>query len=86
MTFKYVLSKAYVHLFSVKDYVHLFSVKDPKRKFLAKELEEEENALKQSIEKLKLVEASRVALVSQLREALNEQVCNFIIIFFFTFN
>ncbi|THG02400.1 hypothetical protein TEA_001225 [Camellia sinensis var. sinensis] len=47
--------------------------KDPKRNTLSKELEDEENALKQSIEKLKLVEANRVALVSQLREALHEQ-------------
>ncbi|TKY47628.1 Regulation of nuclear pre-mRNA domain-containing protein 1B [Spatholobus suberectus] len=47
--------------------------KDPKRKTLAKELEEEENLLKQCIEKLKSVEASRVALVSQLKEALHEQ-------------
>ena len=50
------------------------SAKDPKRKTLSKELEEEENILKQCIEKLKSVEASRVALVSQLKEALNEQV------------
>ncbi|EEF33412.1 regulation of nuclear pre-mRNA domain-containing protein 1B [Ricinus communis] len=47
--------------------------KDPKRNMLAKEIEEEENLLKQSIEKLKSVEASRVALVSQLKEALHEQ-------------
>ncbi|KAK0607553.1 hypothetical protein LWI29_016568 [Acer saccharum] len=47
--------------------------KDPKRKTLAKELEEEENLLKQCIEKLKSVETSRVALVSQLKEALDEQ-------------
>ncbi|KAA8546856.1 hypothetical protein F0562_003285 [Nyssa sinensis] len=47
--------------------------KDPKRKTLSKELEEEENLLKQCIEKLKVVEANRVALVSQLREALHEQ-------------
>ncbi|KAJ7945361.1 Regulation of nuclear pre-mRNA domain-containing protein 1B [Quillaja saponaria] len=47
--------------------------KDPNRKILAKELEEQENLLKKCIEKLKLVEASRVALVSQLREALHEQ-------------
>ncbi|KAK7281039.1 hypothetical protein RIF29_08683 [Crotalaria pallida] len=46
---------------------------DPKRKTLAKELEEEENILQQCIEKLKSVEASRVALVSQLKEALHEQ-------------
>lgn len=39
-----------------------------------KELEEEENLLKQCIEKLKSAEASRVALVSQLKEALHEQV------------
>lgn len=47
--------------------------KDPKRKSLANELEEEENILKQCIEKLKSAEASRVALVSQLKEALHEQ-------------
>ncbi|KAF7839988.1 regulation of nuclear pre-mRNA domain-containing protein 1B [Senna tora] len=47
--------------------------KDPNRKTLAKGLEEEENLLRQCIEKLKLVEASRVALVSQLKEALHEQ-------------
>lgn len=46
---------------------------DPKRKTLSTELEEEENVLKQCIEKLKSVESSRVALVSQLKEALNEQ-------------
>lgn len=50
------------------------SAKDPKRKTLSKDLEEEENILKQCIEKLKSVEASRVALVSQLKEALHEQV------------
>ncbi|XP_059640899.1 uncharacterized protein LOC132283040 isoform X2 [Cornus florida] len=47
--------------------------KDPKRKTLSKEIEEEENLMKQCIEKLKVVEANRVALVSQLREALHEQ-------------
>ncbi|XP_076916384.1 uncharacterized protein LOC143576076 [Bidens hawaiensis] len=47
--------------------------KDPKRKSLSKELEEEENLLKQCIEKLKVVEANRLALVSQLRDALNDQ-------------
>lgn len=50
------------------------SAKDPKRKTLAKELEDEENTLKQCIEKLRLVEATRAALVSQLKEALHEQV------------
>ena len=57
-----------------KAQLNLFSVKDPKRKVLAKELEEEENILKQCIEKLKSIEASRLALVAQLKEALNEQV------------
>lgn len=49
------------------------NAKDPKRKTLAKELEDEEDVLKQCIEKLKLVEANREALVSQLKEALHEQ-------------
>ncbi|KAF8411518.1 hypothetical protein HHK36_004070 [Tetracentron sinense] len=48
-------------------------VGDPKRTTLANELEEEENLLKQCIEKLKSIEATKVALVSQLREALHEQ-------------
>ncbi|CAK8567338.1 unnamed protein product [Lathyrus sativus] len=47
--------------------------KDPKRKTLMKDLEEQQNLLKHCIEKLKIVEASRVALVSQLKEALLEQ-------------
>ncbi|GMH24196.1 hypothetical protein Nepgr_026039 [Nepenthes gracilis] len=47
--------------------------KDPKRKTLAEELEEEENTLKHCIEKLKLVEANRLVLVTRLREALHEQ-------------
>lgn len=42
---------------------------------MAKELETEESTLKQCIEKLKSVEASRAVLVSQLKEALREQVC-----------
>ncbi|XP_071724743.1 uncharacterized protein [Rutidosis leptorrhynchoides] len=46
---------------------------DPRRESLAKELEDEENILKQCMEKLKSVEASRQALVSQLKEALHEQ-------------
>lgn len=50
-----------------------FSVKDPKRKTLSKELVEEENILKECIENLKLVEASRTALVIHLKEALHEQ-------------
>ncbi|KAG5000167.1 hypothetical protein AAZX31_08G137900 [Glycine max] len=48
-------------------------VKDPKRKTLSKELVEEENILKECIENLKLVEASRTALVIHLKEALHEQ-------------
>ncbi|KAM7523701.1 hypothetical protein LguiA_013603 [Lonicera macranthoides] len=51
----------------------LTKVKDPKRITLNKELEEEEDLLKQCIQKLKVVEANRLALVSQLREALHEQ-------------
>jgi len=50
-----------------------FSVKDPKRKTLSKELVEEENILKKCIENLKVVEANRAALVTQLKEALHEQ-------------
>ncbi|GFP98107.1 regulation of nuclear pre-mRNA domain-containing protein 1b [Phtheirospermum japonicum] len=53
--------------------VALTKAKDPSRKTLSKELEEEENLLKQCIEKLKGVETNRVALVSQLRDALHEQ-------------
>ncbi|KAI6699661.1 hypothetical protein NL676_013985 [Syzygium grande] len=49
------------------------TAKDPKRRTLAKELENEENTLKQCIEKLKSVETSRVLLVSHLKEALHEQ-------------
>uniref|UniRef100_A0A6N2LWV6 CID domain-containing protein n=1 Tax=Salix viminalis TaxID=40686 RepID=A0A6N2LWV6_SALVM len=48
--------------------------KDPTRKALAKELESDENLLKQCIKKLKSVEACRVALVLQLKESLQEQV------------
>ncbi|XP_010269324.1 PREDICTED: regulation of nuclear pre-mRNA domain-containing protein 1B-like isoform X1 [Nelumbo nucifera] len=48
-------------------------VEDPKRTTLANELEEEEAILKQCIEKLKSVETTRAALVSQLKEALHEQ-------------
>ncbi|KAF7130638.1 hypothetical protein RHSIM_Rhsim10G0156000 [Rhododendron simsii] len=47
--------------------------KDPNRKTLSIELEGEEHVLKESIEKLKVVEANRTALVSQLQEALHEQ-------------
>lgn len=57
-----------------KALLSLLSVKDPKRKTIAKELEEQESTLKQCIEKLKLAESSRLALVSQLKEALHEQV------------
>ncbi|KAL6558879.1 hypothetical protein OROMI_019229 [Orobanche minor] len=53
--------------------VALTKAKDPSRKTLAKELEEQENLLKQCIDKLKGVETSRVTLVSQLRNALHEQ-------------
>ncbi|KAL2521584.1 regulation of nuclear pre-mRNA domain-containing protein 1B-like [Forsythia ovata] len=49
------------------------AAKDSSWNTLAKEIEEEEELLKQSIEKLKVVEANRLALVSQLRDALREQ-------------
>ncbi|KAJ4966716.1 hypothetical protein NE237_018565 [Protea cynaroides] len=48
-------------------------VGDPKRTTLANELEEEEKLLKQCIEKLKSVQETRAALVSQLKEALHAQ-------------
>ncbi|XP_011097607.1 regulation of nuclear pre-mRNA domain-containing protein 1B [Sesamum indicum] len=51
----------------------LTKAKDPSRKTLAKELEEEENTLKQCIDKLKVVETNRVVLLSELRDALHEQ-------------
>jgi regulator of Ty1 transposition protein 103 len=50
------------------------TAKDPRKESLAKELEEEENILRQSVEKLKSVEESRTSLVNHLREALREQV------------
>lgn len=46
---------------------------DPNRTTLANELEEHENLLNQCIEKLRSVEATRAALVAQLKEALHEQ-------------
>ncbi|GAB2283472.1 hypothetical protein Dimus_017984 [Dionaea muscipula] len=46
---------------------------DPKRKTLGKELEEEEITLKQCVEKIKLAEANRLVLVTELQEALHEQ-------------
>uniref|UniRef100_A0A803KXJ3 CID domain-containing protein n=1 Tax=Chenopodium quinoa TaxID=63459 RepID=A0A803KXJ3_CHEQI len=49
------------------------SAKDPQRKTLAKELEEEEAILKECVEKLKSIEANRAVLVTQLKEALQEQ-------------
>ncbi|GAB2231070.1 hypothetical protein Droror1_Dr00027357 [Drosera rotundifolia] len=46
---------------------------DPRRKALGDELEEEEVTLKQCIEKLKLFEANRLVLTTELREVLHEQ-------------
>ncbi|KAL8127460.1 uncharacterized protein LOC141721395 [Apium graveolens] len=53
--------------------IALNQAKDPKRKSLAKDLEEDENILNRCIDKLTVVEANRLALVSQLRNALSEQ-------------
>lgn len=60
-----------------------FLVGDPRRETLANELQEEEAVLKQCLEKLKVVEANRASLVSQLKEALHEQVslCYFYILY-----
>ncbi|CAI9763452.1 unnamed protein product [Fraxinus pennsylvanica] len=54
--------------------IALTKAKDSTRKTLAKELEKEELVLTQSIKKLKVAEANRVILISQLEEALYEQV------------
>ncbi|CAA3011301.1 Hypothetical predicted protein [Olea europaea subsp. europaea] len=54
--------------------VSLTKAKDSTRKTIVKELEKEELVLIQCIEKLKVVEASRVILISQLQDALYEQV------------
>ncbi|CAA3023373.1 Hypothetical predicted protein [Olea europaea subsp. europaea] len=54
--------------------VSLTKAKDSTRKTLVKELEKEELVLIQCIEKLKVVEASRIILISQLQDALYEQV------------
>lgn len=51
----------------------LTKAKDSSWNTLAKKIEEEENLLNQSIEKLKVVQANRLALVSQLQDALHEQ-------------
>ncbi|CAL5014637.1 unnamed protein product [Urochloa decumbens] len=46
---------------------------DPRRDVLCTELKDEEANMKKCIEKLKVVEANRAALVSELKEALQEQ-------------
>lgn len=52
---------------------------DPRRESLANELQVEEATLNECVEKLKLIEANRAALVTHLKEALWEQVCeNFV--------
>lgn len=61
-----------------------YPAKDPNRKTLSKELEGKEHVLKESIEKLKVVEANRTALVSQLQEALHEQVLGYFFSVFFS--
>uniref|UniRef100_K3Y733 CID domain-containing protein n=1 Tax=Setaria italica TaxID=4555 RepID=K3Y733_SETIT len=46
---------------------------DPRREVLCAELKDEEANMKKCIEKLKVVEANRAAVVSELKEALQEQ-------------
>ncbi|CAN6277081.1 unnamed protein product [Urochloa humidicola] len=46
---------------------------DPRREVLCAELKDEEAIMKKCIEKLKVVETNRAALVSELKEALQEQ-------------
>lgn len=46
---------------------------DPRRVSLAEEIKEEESTLTQCLKKIKSIEGSREALVSQLKEALREQ-------------
>lgn len=48
---------------------------DPRRESQATELQEQEVALKDCIERLKLAEANRSSLLSQLKEAMWKQVC-----------
>lgn len=50
------------------------AAKDSSWNTLAKKIEDEQNLLNESIEKLKVVESNRFALVSQLQDALHEQV------------
>lgn len=50
---------------------------DPRRESLANELQVEEATLNECVEKLKLIEANRAALVTHLKEALSEQVCEY---------
>lgn len=69
LALQYVINAVYLFILDL-----LLSAKDPSRKTLAKELKEEESILKQCIGKLKEVENNRVALVDQLRDALQEQV------------
>lgn len=63
------------HIKKLEKDVHeaLQKAKDHERKTISKKLEDEANLLKESIEKFKVAEANRIALVSQLREALHEQ-------------
>jgi len=46
---------------------------DPRSEVLCAELKDEEANMKKCIEKLKVVEANRAAVVSELKEALQEQ-------------
>lgn len=52
----------------------LYAAQDPRREGLCTELKDEEANMKNCIEKLKVVETNRAAVVSELKEALQEQV------------
>ena len=52
----------------------LYAAEYPRREVLCTELKDEEANMKKCIEKLKVVEANRAAVVSELKEALQEQV------------
>jgi hypothetical protein len=52
----------------------LCAAEDSRREVLCTELKDEDANMKKCVEKLKVVEANRAAVVSELKEALQEQV------------